>query len=269
MAASVRLPVLGLLGQALRDVFGNLGGLVRIAWPYYALAAASAVAGYALSGGSALGDIVASVLGPGTASILTSLAVLACTVTWQRHVVLGEPLRGIAPLTPRVFRYFLWSVLISLLCALPILAAFSLAYGLGLVGEDPSGEAPLRIGLPGIAVCLLGALLGFLLVLRLILVLPAVSVDDRSLTLERSWQRTRGNALRLLAALLLLGLGLALLGAGLGLIQAALEAGAADDARTLPAVTGIALQAALSLVTSMAAASLLARAYQALVSEVA
>ena len=149
MPASVRLPVLGLLGQALRDVFGNLGGLVRIAWPYYALAAASAVAGYALSGGSALGDMVASVLGPGTASILTSLAVLACTVTWQRHVVLGEPLRGIAPLTPRVFRYFLWSVLISLLCALPILAAFSLAYGLGLVGEDPSGEAPFRIGLSG------------------------------------------------------------------------------------------------------------------------
>jgi hypothetical protein len=260
----MRLPVLGLLGEALRDVFGNLGGLVRIAWPYYALAAASAVAGFGLSGGSPLGDAIASVLGPGTASILISLAVLACTVTWQRNVVLGEPLRGIAPLTPRVFRYFLRSVLISSLCALPILAAFALAYGLGLVGADPSGEAPFRIGLPGIAVCLLGALTGFLLVLRLILVLPAASVDDRSLTLARSWQLTRGHAWHLLAALLLVGLGLALVGAGLGLIQAALEAAAVGGSPTLPAVTGIVLQSALSLVTSMTAASLLARAYRTL-----
>ena len=71
MPETCRLPVLGLLGDALRDVFGNLGGLARIAWPYYALAAVSAVLGFALAGGSVVAEAAASVLGPGTASILT------------------------------------------------------------------------------------------------------------------------------------------------------------------------------------------------------
>src|SRR5687768_5435329 len=44
-----KLPVLGLVGEALRDVFGNLAGLVRIAWPYYALAAALVLAGAVLA----------------------------------------------------------------------------------------------------------------------------------------------------------------------------------------------------------------------------
>ena len=85
-------------------------GLARIAWPYYALAAVSAVLGFALTGGSVVAEAAAAVLGPGTASILTALAVLACTVKWQRHVVLAEPLAGIAPLNGRVLRYCLWSV---------------------------------------------------------------------------------------------------------------------------------------------------------------
>ncbi len=264
MPETVRLPVLKLLGDALRDVFGNLAGLARIAWPYYALAAVSAVLGFALTGGSVVAEAAAAVLGPGTASILTALAVLACTVKWQRHVVLAEPLAGIAPLNGRVLRYCLWSVLISLLCALPVLAGFALAYALGLVGTDPTGAAPFRIGLAGILVCVASGLVGFLVILRLILVLPAVSVEDRSVTLKRSWQLTEGNALRLLSALLLLGLGLALLAAIMGLVQAALELAASGDGQLVPLITGIVLQAAVNLVASMAAASLVARAYQVL-----
>jgi hypothetical protein len=266
MPETMRLPVLGLLGDALRDVFGNLGGLARIAWPYYALATASAILGFALTGGSAVAETVAAVLGPGTASILTALAVLACTVKWQRHVVLAEPLSGIAPLNGRVLRYFLWSVLVSLLCALPILAGLALAFALGLLGADPTGETAFRIGPAGILVCVATGLVGFLLILRLVLVLPAVSVDDRSVTLRRSWQLTEGNALRLLAALLLLGLGLAMLGALLGLVQAALESGASDSGQLVPLTTGIGLQAAVNLLASMAAASLVARAYRMLAS---
>lgn len=264
MSTTVGLPVLGLLGDALRDVFGNLGGLARIAWPYYALAAFSAVLGFASTGGSVMAEAIAAVLGPGTASVLTALAVLACTVKWQRHVVLAEPLASIAPLNGRVLRYFAWSVLVSLLCALPILAGLALAFALGLLSADPTGETPYRIGLAGILVCVASGLVGFLVILRLILVLPAVSVDDRSVTVRRSWQLTAGNALRLLAALLLLGLGLALLGAVMGLMQAALETAATDGGQLVPLMTGIILQAAVNLVASMAAASLIARAYMSL-----
>ena len=256
MAESMRLPVLGLLGDALRDVFGNPGELMRIAWPYYALAVISAALPFALASGSSL----AALLGPGTASILVGLAILACSVKWQRHVTLAEPLQGIAPLNLRVLRYTGWSAVIGLLCALPLLLGAALAYATGLISDDPTGAAPYRIGPAGIVVGGIGALAGALLFLRLSLVLPAISADDRSVTMVRSWQLTRGNALRLFAALLLLTLGLAMLGAAMGLIQSVLES-AAEGGQLIPALTGLILQAVVNLVASMAGASLIASAY--------
>ena len=256
MAESMRLPVLGLLGDALRDVFGNLGGLTRIAWPYYALAAMAAALPFALAGGSDL----AAFLGPGTASIVVGLAGLACTVKWQRHVALVEPLQGIAPLNLRVLRYAGWTFMIGFLCALPLLFGAALAYATGLVSDDSTGAAPYRIGPTGILVGGAGALAGALLFVRLSLVLPAISADDRSVTMAGSWQLTRGNALRLFAALLLLTLGLAMLGAAMSLIQSVLET-AAEGGQLIPALTGLILQAAVNLVASVAGASLIASAY--------
>ena len=258
MPPTARLTVLGLLGFAWRDVLGNLGGLARIAWPYYALAAACAALGLALAGPGLAGSL-ALALGPGTASVLTGIAVLACTVCWQRHVVLGEPLSGIAPLSGRVARYLLWSIVISLLCAAPILAGFALAYALGLVGPDPTGATAFAIGPAGIALTVAGFLLGVLLILRFILVLPAVSVDDRAMSFARSWRLTSGHGLKLLAALLLLTAGLALLGMIAALLQAALEA--AGEGAVVAVVSGFVLQALVNLIASVAAGSLIARAY--------
>ena len=258
MAQAAPRSVLGLLGFALRDVLGNLAGLARIAWPYYALAAVCAALGFAFAGAGTLGDL-ANLFGPGTASLVTGIAVVACTVSWQRHVILGEPLAGTAPLNGRVARYFLWSMVISLICAVPILAGFGAVFGLGLAYPDPAGEGTFSIQPVGIMLCVAAFLLGVVLILRLILVLPAISVDDRTMTFARSWQVTRGHGLRLAGALLLLTAGLALFGALMALVVAALEA--AGEGSLVAPVLALILQATVNLVATIAAASLIARAY--------
>jgi hypothetical protein len=260
MPETVRLHVLGLLGDCLRDVFGHLGGLVRIAWPYYALAFLCGTAGLALGGESGWAGAAAGLLGPSTAGILVGLALLASTVKWQRHVVLAEPLRGIAPLNLRVLRYLFWSIAIGLLCALPLLAALVLAYSTDLVDRPAAQTPPYRLEPIGFVAGGLGSLAGIFLYLRLSIVLPSIAVDDRSMGFRRSWRLMRGHTLRLFAALLLLGLGLALLAASVGLVQAALEM-AAEGRGVIPALTGLMLEAGVNLVASVAGASLLASAY--------
>jgi hypothetical protein len=197
--------------------------------------------------------------------VLTGIAALACTVKWQRHVILAEPLAGIAPLNGRVARYLLWSIVMGLLCALPILAGFSIAYAVGLVGPDPTGATAFSIGPAGIAVCLAAFLLRVLLILRLILVLPAVSVDAAAMSFVRSWRLTSGHGLKLLTALLLLTLGLAIFGAVVALVQAALEA--AGEGSLVAILSGLILEALVNLIAGVAAASLIARAYALLASE--
>ena len=265
------LPVLGLVGDSLRDVFGRLGGLGRIAWPYYALAALAAIAGVAPTGGSRLGDRAASLLGPGTAQLLAGLAVLACTVRWQRHVILGEELRGTAPLDGRVLRYAWRSLVLGLLCAVPVLVAGAVGVAVGLVVLDPQGAAPFRVGVPAIALLVAGVVAAVLLFVRLAPALPAVSVGDGTLGLRRSWRLTRGHGLRLLAALVLLALGVALLGALGGLLEALMAAvadvaGDGGPGRTVVWAAGGGLQAGLDLVSAMLGASLVARVYRHLAS---
>src|SRR4051794_41944816 len=58
MPATEPLPVLRLFGDALGDVLGHLGGLARIAWPYYALAAVCLIGGGALMMRLILGWVV-------------------------------------------------------------------------------------------------------------------------------------------------------------------------------------------------------------------
>jgi hypothetical protein len=266
-----KLPVLGLVGEALRDVFGNLAGLVRIAWPYYALAAALVLAGALLAseepdGTPTLTGAVAPALGGGTAVTILSLCALACIVRWQRHVILGEPLRGIAPLNGRVLRYFLWSVALGLSCAVPLAAAGLAGFSAGLITRTPAGETPYAVGMPGLLLLGAAALVALALFIRLSLVLPAVSADDRSMSLRRSWAATRGNGLRLLGVMVLLALGLGLLGMAAGLLQAALDTAAGGSTGPLAPTSlgGAAANAALDLLTAVIGASVAAGIYRRL-----
>jgi hypothetical protein len=273
MRATEPLPVLGLIGQSLRDVFGRLGGLARVAWAYYALAAALVLLGLAVGRAAEAtmpAGVLAGAFAVGTAEVVLSLAVLACIVRWQRHVALDEPLRGTAPLDGRVLRYFLRSILLGLVCALPVAAAALLGLATGTIVRNPEGSgAPFGIGAAGIAILAGGTVAALLLFARLSLVLPAASVGDRDLGLRGSWAATRGHGLRLLAVFLLLLSGLGLLGAVAGMLEALVGAVAdataepneAGTPSVAPLVAGAVLDAALDLLAAVVGASATARIY--------
>ena len=232
MPVSEPLPILRLLGHALRDVLGNLGGLARIAWPYYLLAAVCMMGAYALGTGSAVAELLAPLLGPGMAALIAGLAVLACTVKWQRHAILGEPLRGTAPLNGRVACYAFWSLALTLLCGVPFFCAGALGLATQLISWDHHAAPPFAAGPPGLALVGAGALLAFFLMARLSAFLPGVSVDDRSLGLRHTWQLSRGQGLRLLALFVLLTLAAGLVGAARWLLDALVSDGGGAMAET-------------------------------------
>jgi hypothetical protein len=267
---ATKLAVLRLVGDSLRDVFGHLGGLARIAWPYWALAAALVLAERLVvgTGGEPAQGVVTSALGAGTAGIVLSLAALPCAVRWQRHVILAEPLAGVAPLNGRVLRYFLYSALLCLISALPAAGAAMLATALGALRTNEGGATPFAITEGGIALLVAGVALGLLLFVRLSPILPAVSIDDRTTGLRRAWAATRGHGLRLFGTMLLLALGLGILGAVGGLLQALVVAVAtangSPDAGSAGVLSSLALDALVDLVSAMVAASVIARIYRAL-----
>src|SRR4051794_5178581 len=98
--AAVRRPVLGMVGRAFEDVWASLGGVARMAWPWYAAALAPTLAGEVAASygaGSALWDVAAGLAG--------GAAVLACSARWQRYLIMGESLRRPARLDPNVGRH--------------------------------------------------------------------------------------------------------------------------------------------------------------------
>jgi hypothetical protein len=264
MEGGSKLPVLGVLGEALHDVLGNLAGLARVAWPYYLLAAGLGLLGGLPFEGPA--GWVTSLVG-GTAGIVVSLGVLACVVRWQRHMLLGEALRGIAPLDRHVLRYVVWSLALALICAVPPLVALALGLATGIIDRTEGADTPFAIGVPGLTLLLAGAGVALLLFVRLGLVLPAASVGDRSMGLRGSWAVTRGQGLRLLAVLVLLTLGMGLLGAAAGLLDAALsvalrsEPAGGSDATAATLV----IETVVDLVTAVIGASVGAVVYGRLV----
>jgi hypothetical protein len=265
MEGGSKLPVLGVLGEALHDVLANLDGLARVAWPYYLLAAGLGLLGRLPFGGPA--GWLTSFVVSGTAGIVVSLGVLACVVRWQRHLLLGQELRGIAPLDRHVARYGLWSVALALICAVPALLALALGLATGLVDRQEGSAAPLAIGLPGLALLLAGAGLALFLFVRLGLVLPAASIGDRRMGPRGSWAATRSQGLRLVAILVLLALGMGLVGAAAGLLDAAfsLVLGSEPGGNLGAATTTLVLETVVDLVTAVVGASVTAAIYRRLV----
>lgn len=258
MDTASKLPVLRVVGEALRDVTFNLGGLARIAWPYYALAAVLTLVASLAFGGPWIGE-----LGGGAAGIVLSLGALACAVRWQRHVVLAEPLRGIAPLDRRVARYFLWSLALGVVCAVPAACAMLLGLATGAIRRGADGTAPFALGITGTGLLAAGVLLGLFLFVRLGLVLPAASVGDRRVGPRIAWAASRGQLLPLAGIVALLALGVGMLGAVAGLFDAVFRS-AADGGDTAT-MAGAVLDALLDLITAVLGASVLAQVYRRLI----
>ncbi len=165
-----------------------------------------------------------------------------------------------------MLRYFLWSLALGLICALPLAAAGLAGLSAGEITRTPAGETPYTIGASGILLLGSAALVALVLFIRLSLVLPAVSADDRTMSLRRSWAATRGNGLRLLGVMVLLALGLGLLGMAAGLLQAALDtaAGGTPEPLAPASLGGAAVNAALDLLTAVIGASVAAGIYRRL-----
>lgn len=184
------LPIGRLVRHAYLDVIANWRGLVQVGGLWLLLGWALLLLG---RGGLTFFAAVAD--------LVVTLGAAAIAVMWHRHILLGEPLAAwMAPVNIGVVRYFVFTVLLTLIPMLGILL------GGGLVSA-PVGGAILLV-----PVILLGALY---VALRLQLVLPGIALGDARMNVARSWQLTRGNGWRLFAGFMLITLPVALLAIGL------------------------------------------------------
>jgi hypothetical protein len=154
-------------------------------------------------------------------------------------------------------------VALGLIAAAPGLAMMALGLGTGLIVRPGDGETPFGIGVPGILLLAAGGLAGIYLFVRLALVLPAVSVEDRRMGLSGSWGATRGHGLHLLALGVLVVLGLGLFGAVAGLVMAALTS-AFDPEGTGALLVVAALDSIIDLASAILGAAVGAVVYRRL-----
>ena len=260
--AAVRLPVLGMVGRAFEDVWASLGGVARMAWPWYAAVLAPTLAGEvgaSYGAGSALWDVAAGLAG--------GAAVLACSARWQRHLIMGESLRRPARLDRNVGRYAAALLRVLMLSAAPVGLAVLGVVLVGAVRPGADGRPWAGAGAVGTGLVAAGLLASGLLLARLSLLPPAACVGDAATGLRRSWRATRGNGVRLLAALLILALAMPVGGLAVevsrGAAQAVARAGGADGAglELSGALVAAAVDLLALLLLGLVIAGLLAQAY--------
>jgi hypothetical protein len=197
-----KLPAGRLARHAYLDAIGNWRGLVRVGGPWLLLAWALLLLA---RGGSALFTAAAD--------LAVAVGAAAVAVAWHRHILLGEPLtRRMAPLDARVARYFVFTVLLALLVGTAPLLVLLLLGGGAALGEPGGDDAAPGGSGAGLALLLVPAtvLACLYVALRLQLVFPATAIEDRGMTLARSWGLTRGNGWRLFAGFLMATLPVAL-----------------------------------------------------------
>lgn len=151
----------------------------------------------AMLAGAAKGGtpIVAMLLVYGS-HIVLDVALVSIAVAWHRHIIIGE---RPAPLdvhlaTGRFWRYV--SICLALFCisfvmmsvlTVPLFAAGSVMK----LQLRPGFDAVVIIGVAAAMSIAIGA------TCRLLPLLPAQAIDDRTLTFRKVWQRTRGSTWRL------------------------------------------------------------------------
>jgi hypothetical protein len=183
------------------------------------------------------------------------LGIHALAVFWQRSLLLGEdPTAFLAPVNMRVIRYIGVGIAVTLCVAIPIVL---LAIVLGTLLAGPSGG--LALALPPWLQLLVIWILTVLALVRIHLVLPAIAIGDRTMTVTRSWRLTARHW-----PLVLIGLVAASLPAMLVnlILQAALETGGVAQS-----VTGYALRTTIDFLQVAIAASFLALSYRAFMAE--
>jgi hypothetical protein len=196
------LPIWEIVKQSVSDVLVNSKGFIAIAALWIAIAVSLWAAGM-----SSVSPTVTMILLVG-GSLLSWLGILAVIVAWHRHVILNEPLTGPMAIPRwRVLLYALKGFIVTLLGSLacfPVMVLSSML--LVVLMSLASGSHTLWIEGIIMFVLFLPAMMLYAVVgAKLLLVLPGTAVTDYAMTLRRSWELTRGNTWRLIAAILLLG----------------------------------------------------------------
>jgi hypothetical protein len=194
-------------------VFTQLGRFFRTAGPWMAAFIALFAVGIPVS---IVLPTTATQLALGITALLLMIAGYnAFAVAWHRLILLGEA-HGFGEnfrFGRREFRFLAYSVICVLVLALPGLALALAATLLTALIVKMTGIPQLSlVGVAAVAVLGIAVYAG---AARLMLVLPAISVDEAAPYLTRTWQRTRRNTLRLFFGMLLCGVPLGLLGAGI------------------------------------------------------
>lgn len=175
------LPLSPLIEAAYGRLFGNLGVFMRIALAWTGVSVGLLIvlgilAPQAWDGPG--GNLIAAATGAGTA------------IAWHRFV-LREERRAFA--NPNTLARYVVQGFVAVLPGAAILLVGTPVIAILLRGlGDRAGAAVIT------AVIILLAIAGAAVAVRLFLVLPAVAIGDRSMTLRRSWAATRGQAIPIL-----------------------------------------------------------------------
>jgi len=126
-------------------------------------------------------------------SLATLFAGVSIAVAWHRRLLLNERpgFSGSNIGAPSLWRYIGVGLVICLIIALPALAIIGPMYLMLPRGVANTPNLALFVVLPFFYI------VGFVILLRRSLLLPARAVDDVGLTFKEVWNRTRGNTWRL------------------------------------------------------------------------
>lgn len=201
-----KIPVLTTVSRAYGFLLGEFGTILRLAWAPLAVGAAASY----FYGGMVVDAAIESTKDPSRAmqymgvnfllTVVSFVAVVMAIVALLRVVILGDR-------KPGLFVY-LWlggaEVRLIIVYALLLVAAIAAFVATGLVFAL---LAALSAAIPALSVLLVVGLFALMFAviwaaLRLSLV-PPVVVAENSLGVERSWELSRGNALRLLGVMVL------------------------------------------------------------------
>jgi hypothetical protein len=201
-----KIPILGTVSRAYGFLLGEIGTIVRLTWAPLLLGAGLSY----LYGGEALDAAIAAGNDPSRALAQAPAQVVIGTVAFVTGVIATVALLRVTIFgdrKPGLFVYlWLGAAELRLLVVTILLVVAFIAAGIG-VGLVFALLAALTAAMPVFSVVLmlgLGALIvaAIWVPIRLSLIAPVV-VAENSLGVERSWELTKGNALRMLAVLLL------------------------------------------------------------------
>ncbi len=182
------LPIGDTVKAAYVSVLGGFAGLVRVALVPLAMSILLYGLQLALRGSTAVTVLV---------ELLLLVPYTLFAVSWHRTVLLGQAATP-TPMVP-VWQNRHWRFLGYTLIVTAISYGFTLLYGPFVAPIATDGSAPS----PWLGLLLMFMLLfGTYVVLRLSFVFPAVAVDE-SYRFADSWRHTKGQGLRLMAAMFL------------------------------------------------------------------